>query len=49
MLRDYGTTVGTTNNNSWSRRELHVAQDGVHIRLTLWNDKVIQLIHFYRI
>ncbi len=41
VLRDYGTTSGTTNENSWARRELHVGQDGTHLRLTLWNDQVI--------
>ena len=40
VLRDYGTIVGATNNNSWTRRELHVAQESVHIRLTLWNETV---------
>ncbi|CAF1274863.1 unnamed protein product [Rotaria sordida] len=39
VLRDYGITVGNTNSNMWSRRELHVAQDDVHIKLTLWNDQ----------
>ncbi len=41
VLRDYGITSGTTNENSWARRELHVGQDGAQIRLTLWNDQVI--------
>ncbi|CAF1442325.1 unnamed protein product [Rotaria sordida] len=39
VLRDYGIAVGNTNSNMWSRRELHVAQDDVHIKLTLWNDQ----------
>jgi hypothetical protein len=41
VLRDYGITVGNTNVNSWSRRELHVAQDEVQMRLTLWNEQVL--------
>ncbi|CAF2053861.1 unnamed protein product [Rotaria magnacalcarata] len=39
VLRDYGITAGNTNGNSWVRREIHVAQDGVHIKLTLWNEQ----------
>ncbi|CAF3603094.1 unnamed protein product [Rotaria sp. Silwood1] len=39
VLRDYGITVGNTNSNMLIRRELHVAQDDVHIKLTLWNDQ----------
>ncbi|CAF1360754.1 unnamed protein product [Rotaria sp. Silwood1] len=31
VLRDYGITAGNTNGNSWTRRELHVAQDGAKI------------------
>ncbi|CAF1473228.1 unnamed protein product [Adineta ricciae] len=40
VLRDYGTTTGFSNNYSWSRREIHVGQNGVAIRMTLWNDQV---------
>ena len=47
VLRDYGTVVGATNNYSWTRRELHVAQEGVHIRLTLWNETVNWFINLY--
>ncbi|CAF3303668.1 unnamed protein product [Rotaria socialis] len=39
VLRDYGITAGITNGNSWVRREIHAAQDGVHIKLTLWNEQ----------
>jgi hypothetical protein len=41
VLRDYGITVGNTTVNSWSRRELHVSQDEVQIKLTLWNEQVL--------
>ena len=40
VLRDYGITAGNTNGNSWVRREIHVAQDGAHIKVTLWNEQV---------
>ncbi|CAF1368474.1 unnamed protein product [Adineta steineri] len=39
ILRDYGTTTGITNGNSWTRREIHVSQDQVHMKLTLWNEQ----------
>ncbi|CAF4032261.1 unnamed protein product [Rotaria magnacalcarata] len=39
VLRDYGITAGNTNGNSWMRRELHVGQNGVNIKLTLWNEQ----------
>ncbi|CAF1473132.1 unnamed protein product [Adineta ricciae] len=43
VLRDYGTTTGFSNNYSWSRREIHVGQNGVAIRMTLWNDQAKQV------
>ncbi|CAM4833026.1 unnamed protein product [Rotaria magnacalcarata] len=42
VLRDYGITTGSTNDNTWTRRELHVHQDGAHIRMTLWNEQINQ-------
>ncbi|CAF4447365.1 unnamed protein product, partial [Adineta steineri] len=39
VLRDYGTTTGSTNGNSWTRREVHVSQDQIHMKLTLWNEQ----------
>ncbi|CAF1397063.1 unnamed protein product [Rotaria sordida] len=39
VLRDYGISTGTFNNCVWTRRDLHVAQDGIHIKLSLWNDQ----------
>ncbi|CAF1015151.1 unnamed protein product [Rotaria sordida] len=47
VLRDYGITVGNTNGNLWTRRELHVAQDGAHIRLTLWNEQVLLYLRLF--
>lgn len=34
-------TTGFTNGNSWTRRELHVAEDAVHTKLILWNEQVL--------
>ncbi|CAF2876708.1 unnamed protein product [Rotaria sp. Silwood2] len=39
VLRDYGISTGTRNESLWSRRDLHVDQDGVHIGMTLWNNQ----------
>ncbi|CAF1239382.1 unnamed protein product [Rotaria sp. Silwood1] len=39
VLRDYGVSTGTFNDCVWTRRDLHVVQDGIHIKLSLWNDQ----------
>ena len=43
VLRDYGISTGTQNENVWSRRDIHVDQDGVHIKMTIWNNQVIKI------
>jgi hypothetical protein len=40
VLRDYGISTGFKNENMWSRRDIHIEEDGIHIRTTLWNDQV---------
>lgn len=40
MLRDYGISTGVKNDNIWSRRDIHIDQDGVPIKMTLWNNQV---------
>ncbi|CAM4840044.1 unnamed protein product [Rotaria magnacalcarata] len=39
VLRDYGISTGTQNENVWSRRDLHVDQDGTQLKMTLWNNQ----------
>ncbi|CAF5071014.1 unnamed protein product, partial [Rotaria magnacalcarata] len=39
VLRDYGLSTGTQNENVWSRRDLHVDQDGTQLKMTLWNNQ----------
>jgi hypothetical protein len=41
VLRDFGISTGIKNENEWSRRDIHVDQEGVHIGMTLWNNQVI--------
>ena len=42
VLRDYGISTSMRNDNLWSRRDLHVDQDGVRLRMTLWNNQVTE-------
>lgn len=37
VLRDYGISTGFSNNNSWTRRELHIGHNGYQTRISLWN------------
>ncbi|CAF4049771.1 unnamed protein product, partial [Rotaria sordida] len=39
VLRDFGISTGTKNETIWSRRDIHVDQDGSHIGMTLWNEQ----------
>ncbi|CAF3351327.1 unnamed protein product, partial [Rotaria sp. Silwood2] len=39
IFRDYGISTGVKNENIWSRRYLHVDQDGAHLGMTLWNNQ----------
>ena len=41
FLRDYGISTGVKNENVCHRRDIHVDQNGFHIRMNLWNDQVI--------
>ena len=52
VLRDYGISTGMRNDNLRSRRDLHVDQDGVRLRMTLWNNQVTEFkipISFYHL
>jgi hypothetical protein len=40
VLRDYGISTGVRNDTIWSRRDIHVDQDGVRYSMTLWNNQV---------
>ncbi|CAF2142823.1 unnamed protein product, partial [Rotaria magnacalcarata] len=42
VLRDFGISTGERNDNIWSRRDIHIDQDGSHFSMTLWNSQVIE-------
>ncbi|CAF1991818.1 unnamed protein product [Rotaria magnacalcarata] len=37
VVRDFGISTGMKNENIWTRRDLHVSQDEIHLGMTLWN------------
>ncbi|CAF4318218.1 unnamed protein product [Adineta steineri] len=39
VLRDFGISTGERNGNIWSRRDIHIDQDGTHLSMTLWNSQ----------
>ncbi|CAF1678640.1 unnamed protein product, partial [Rotaria magnacalcarata] len=39
VLRDFGISTGERNDNIWSRRDIHIDQDGSHFSMTLWNSQ----------
>ncbi|CAF0723688.1 unnamed protein product [Adineta steineri] len=39
VLRDFGISTGERNGNIWSRRDIHIDQDGSHLSMTLWNSQ----------
>lgn len=44
VVRDFGISTGVRNASVWTRRYLHITQDGIQTGLTLWNDQVIHLL-----
>ncbi|CAF4064459.1 unnamed protein product [Adineta steineri] len=39
VLRDFSISTGERNGNIWSRRDIHIDQDGTHLSMTLWNSQ----------
>lgn len=31
------------NEKEWTRRNIHIDEEGVHVRMTLWNNQVVDI------
>ncbi|CAF4104176.1 unnamed protein product [Rotaria magnacalcarata] len=45
VVRDFGISTGVRNVSVWTRRYLHITQDGIQTGLTLWNDQARLIDH----
>ncbi|CAM2714278.1 unnamed protein product [Rotaria socialis] len=45
VVRDFGISTGVRNASVWTRRYLHITQDGIQTGLTLWNDQARLIDH----